>query len=72
MRLRESGIFPKWYKDFNQDTRPCYDEKKKMKSAADEFQPLSNKRLSGAYVALSIGYVVSLLVLVVQIIKFRD
>ena len=70
MRTREIGLMNHWMKDYRPNVGKCIHKtnegrnKKKNGESRDEAKKLSLNNLAVIFVALSIGYFVSLLVLI--------
>ena len=64
MRVREAGFIPKWIKENTADPRQCTD--KSNKNDGSDIAPLSLKNLTGAFIVISIGYVASIIILLLE------
>ncbi|KAI9553612.1 hypothetical protein GHT06_021534 [Daphnia sinensis] len=70
MKMREAGLLDLWNKNFQPDTRKCLLNEKtsKIKTRIDKQLELGN--LIGSFVVLAIGFFVSLMIFVSEVIIF--
>ena len=67
MRMREVGLLSKWYAENIPDARRCFrDKRTKNDRKPDITIALSLKSLSGAFLALLIGFLFSLIVFICE------
>ena len=73
LEMRAIGLIDIWTQWYQPDVRQCLDEADKITKTAAQKEPprLSLKNLTGAFVVLLIGYVVSFLVFLVENIFYR-
>ena len=68
MRMREAGLTSKWSKDNTPKVPECYGPGKRGAEQGEGRVKLSLKALSAGFVLLLLGYLVSLLFLLAEII----
>lgn len=69
MRLYESGLILKWYKEVSADPRPCLRDAYQMKKQEHEMAPLTLKGLTGLFTGLIAGYLLAIVAFLGEVVS---
>ncbi|KZR99564.1 Uncharacterized protein APZ42_004514 [Daphnia magna] len=72
--LREIGLISQWEKQFEANSRPCYDEDQNYRNDKNKKKPLARlslANLTGAFAALGTGVLVSFLAFLIELLVAR-
>ncbi|XP_032786279.2 ionotropic receptor 93a isoform X2 [Daphnia magna] len=72
--LRETGLISQWEKQFEANSRPCYDEDQNYRNDKNKKKPLARlslANLTGAFAALGTGVLVSFLAFLIELLVAR-